>query len=164
MVASIDFSSSAKPARPATDRAARAAASLEEARHDAALVRRFRGGDESAFVEIVARYREKMFSVAFSLLQNRADAEEIAQDTFIRAYRGLARFRGDSALATWLHRIALNLSRNRYWYNFRRCQHTTRMLQTRCRRRRPASCPNSSPYAWNGSARVIGRFSRGATP
>ena len=126
MVASIDFASSVKPARPVTGRAARAAASREEALYDDALVGRFRDGDESAFVEIVTRYREKMFAVAFSLLQNRADAEEIAQDTFIRAYGGLARFRGDAALATWLHRITLNLSRNRYWYNFRRCQHTTR--------------------------------------
>ena len=130
MVASIDFTSSAKPARPVTDRAARAAASRQEALHDVELVRRFRGGDESAFVEIVTRYREKMFAVAFSLLQNRADAEEIAQDTFIRAYGGLARFRGDAALATWLHRITLNLSRNRYWYNFRRCQHTTRSFDS----------------------------------
>ena len=68
MVASIDFASSAKPARPVTDRAARAAASREEALHDDALVSRFRAGDESAFVEIVTRYREKMFAVAFSLL------------------------------------------------------------------------------------------------
>ena len=126
MIASPDFSSSVKPARTATDRAARAASTREEALHDIALVRRFNAGDESAFVEIIARYRERMFAVAFSMLRNRADAEEIAQDTFIRAHRGLAGFRGDSALGTWLHRIALNLSRNRYWYNFRRGQHTTR--------------------------------------
>src|ERR1044071_7172950 len=55
--------------------------------------------DDSAFVEITMRYREKMYAVAFALLKNRADAEEIAQDTFIRAHRGLANFRGESALA-----------------------------------------------------------------
>ena len=126
MVASTAFTKSLPATRTSTDRAARAMASSQEALHDAALVRRFNAGDESAFVEIIARYREKMFSVAFSLLRNRADAEEIAQDTFIRAHRGLARFRGDSALATWLHRIALNLSRNRYWFLFRRRQHLTR--------------------------------------
>src|SRR5688572_17146607 len=79
------------------------------AAHDAVLVRRFIDGDESAFVEIVERHREKIYSVVGSFLKNRADAEEIVQDTFIRAYRGLVRFRGDSSLATWLHRIAVNL-------------------------------------------------------
>lgn len=103
----------------------RAAASRTEAVEDAALVRRFHAGDEPAFVEIVTRYRARMFALAFALLKNRADAEEIAQDTFIRAYRGLANFRGDSSLATWLHCIALNLSRNRYWYFFRRHRHAS---------------------------------------
>jgi len=55
----------------------------------------------------------RIFAAAFSLLGNRDDEEEIAQDTFIRAHRSLARFRGDSSLATWLHRIAINLSSNR---------------------------------------------------
>jgi RNA polymerase sigma-70 factor (ECF subfamily) len=87
---------------------------------DAALVRRFAAGDESAFTEIVNRYRGKIFGLTFNLLHNAADAEEITQDAFIRAYRGLSRFRGESSLSTWLHRIALNLARNRYWYFFRR--------------------------------------------
>jgi RNA polymerase sigma-70 factor (ECF subfamily) len=97
-----------------------ASSSAQEARYDAELVKRFNAGDESAFVEIMNRYRGKTFSIALALLRNRADAEEITQDTFIRAHRGLANFRGDSSLATWLHRIAVNLSRNRYWYFFRR--------------------------------------------
>jgi RNA polymerase sigma-70 factor (ECF subfamily) len=115
-------------ARTPSDRAARSAASAQEAAHDALLVQRFNAGDEAAFVEIMNRYREKIFSVALALLRNRADAEEIAQDTFIRAHRGLGRFRGDSSLATWLHRIAVNLARNRYWYFFRRRRHATLSL------------------------------------
>ena len=67
----------------------------------------------------------RVFSVAYSYLKNRADAEEIAQDTFIRANRGLGCFRGDCSLATWLHGIATNLARNRYWYFFRRRRHVT---------------------------------------
>jgi RNA polymerase sigma-70 factor (ECF subfamily) len=102
--------------------------SAMEAAHDAKLVQRFNAGDETAFVEIMERYQSKIFSIALGLLRNRADAEEIAQDTFIRAHRGLARFRGDSSLATWLHRIAVNLSRNRYWYFFRRRRHATLSL------------------------------------
>jgi RNA polymerase sigma-70 factor (ECF subfamily) len=58
-------------------------------------------------------------------LHNHADAEEVAQDTFVRAHRGLANFRGDSSLASWLYRIAINLARNRYWFYFRRRRHDT---------------------------------------
>jgi RNA polymerase sigma-70 factor (ECF subfamily) len=114
-----------KESRPLSERRVAAKA---EAVHDAELVRRFHDGDESAFVEIMTRYRDKIFTVAVSLLRNHADAEEIAQDTFIRAHRGLVRFRGDSSLATWLHRIAVNLARNRYWYFFRRRRHATLSL------------------------------------
>ncbi|MCX6955933.1 MAG: sigma-70 family RNA polymerase sigma factor [Verrucomicrobia bacterium] len=106
----------------------RALASKAEAAVDAALVRRFNAGDESAFIEIMTRYREKIFGITLSLLRNRADAEEITQDTFIRAHRGLANFRGDSSLATWLHRISVNLARNRYWYFFRRRRQDTLSL------------------------------------
>jgi len=116
---------SSTPTTETGDRAPDRGVSREEVQHDAALVQRFNAGDESAFVEIVDRYHARMLQVALRLLRNRADAEEIAQDTFIRAYRGLAKFRGDSSLATWLHRIALNLSRNRYWYYFRRCRHAS---------------------------------------
>jgi RNA polymerase sigma-70 factor (ECF subfamily) len=94
--------------------------SQQEAAYDAELARRFNAGDEAAFVEIMQRYRGKIYGLTLSMLRNASDAEEITQDTFIRAHRGLARFRGDSSLSTWLYRIALNLARNRYWYFFRR--------------------------------------------
>ncbi len=99
-----------------------------EAVQDSDLVQRFNQGDESAFLEIMTRHQAKIFAAAMSLLHNHADAEEITQDTFVRAHRGLARFRGDSSLATWLHRIAVNLARNRYWYFFRRCKQATLSL------------------------------------
>ena len=99
-----------------------------EAIEDADLVNRFNGGDESAFVEIMNRHKSRIFAAAMALLRNRADAEEITQDTFIRAHMGLSKFRGDSSVATWLHRIAVNLARNRYWYFFRRRRHSTLSL------------------------------------
>src|ERR1044071_139270 len=100
MVASTSFSRSFRTVLSDPARAVRDTTARQEALHDAALVRRFNeDGDDSAFVEITMRYREKMYAVAFALLKNRADAEEIAQDTFIRAHRGLANFRGESALA-----------------------------------------------------------------
>jgi RNA polymerase sigma-70 factor, ECF subfamily len=116
------------PSQSSEDRIAKRASSAKEAAYDSVLVQRFNAGDESAFLEIMGRYREKTFMVAQSLIRNHADAEELTQDTFIRAHRGLARFRGDSSLFTWLHRIATNLARNRYWYFFRRQRHATLSL------------------------------------
>lgn len=95
---------------------------------DVDLVQRFNGGDESAFEEIMNRHKTRIFAASMALLRNHADAEEITQDTFVRAHRGLGAFRGDSSLATWLHRIAVNLARNRYWYFFRRRRHATLSL------------------------------------
>jgi RNA polymerase sigma-70 factor, ECF subfamily len=124
----LNFPSVPSPSVHTLHRAAEAARSRAEAQYDAVLVSRFNAGDETAFVEIVGRHHARMLQVALRLLRNHADAEEIAQDTFIRAHRGLAKFRGDSSLAAWLHRIALNLSRNRYWYFFRRQRHATLSL------------------------------------
>lgn len=103
-----------------TLKAVKSTDSASEAAVDRQLVQRFNAGDENAFVQVMERYQSKIFSTVLNLLHNRADAEEIVQDTFIRAHRGLAKFRGDSSLATWLYRIAVNLARNRYWYFFRR--------------------------------------------
>ncbi len=130
MIAPAHFTTSPSPIRRQVSRSERAALSREEARHDADLVRHFNAGSPAAFAEIVARYRERMFAIAFAMLHNHADAEEIAQDTFVRAHRALGKFRGDSSLATWLHRIALNLARNRYWYFFRRGRHMTLSLDS----------------------------------
>jgi RNA polymerase sigma-70 factor (ECF subfamily) len=103
----------------------RTEASREAARHDAVLVERFNMGDEVAFVEIMTRHRARLLNVALRRIGNHADAEEIVQDTFIRAHRGLAAFRGESSLAGWLQRITLNLSHNCHWYFFRRRRHAT---------------------------------------
>jgi RNA polymerase sigma-70 factor (ECF subfamily) len=97
---------------------------------DAELVRRFKRGDEGAFVEIVDRYRSRMFAVAFQHLRNYSDAEEIAQDTLVRAHRGLALFRGESSLSTWMHMIARNLSRNRLKHNCSHRRHLTHSLDS----------------------------------
>jgi RNA polymerase sigma-70 factor (ECF subfamily) len=120
-------SASAIPSGP-VESDGRRVASTSEAAHDAQLVRRFKTGDEEAFVEIVERYHKKMFTVALRHLRNRADADEIAQDTLIRAHRALAGFRGESSLSTWLHRIAFNLARNRHKHNFSRRRHVTYSL------------------------------------
>lgn len=97
---------------------------------DCLLVQRTVLGDHGAFAEIVARYHGKILGFAHKMLRNSADAEEVAQDTFIRAYRGIAGFRGEASLSTWLHRIALNVTRNHYWYFFRRRRHDSLSLDS----------------------------------
>src|SRR5580693_6120539 len=92
----------------------------EEVAFDRILVDRFKSGDLAAFDEMVSRYWNRIYSMVHQLLRNSEDAEEVTQDAFIRAHRGLANFRGESAFSTWLYQIATNLARNRYWYWWRR--------------------------------------------
>ena len=100
--------------------AERMTAKAQEVALDRVLVDRFKNGDESAFNEMVARHRDRIYGMVHQLLRNHQDAEEVTQDAFIRAHRGLANFRGDAAFSTWLYQIATNLARNRYWYWWRR--------------------------------------------
>lgn len=92
----------------------------QEVALDRLLVDRFRGGDAGAFEQLVTRYWDRIYGMVHQLLRNQQDAEEVTQDAFIRAHRGLVNFRGDSAFSTWLYQIATNLARNRYWYWWRR--------------------------------------------
>jgi RNA polymerase sigma-70 factor (ECF subfamily) len=92
---------------------------------DKLLLERFRQGDDRAFTDIVHRYREPIFRRVFGLLKNHEDAEEVTQDTFLRARRGLDAFRGDAAFSTWLYQIATNLAHNRYWFWWRRKRHAS---------------------------------------
>ena len=98
----------------------RMSAKAQEVAFDRLLVDRFKNGDQAAFNEMVSRYWDRIYSMVHQLLRNQQDAEEVTQDAFIRAHRGLANFRGDSAFSTWLYQIATNLARNRYWYWWRR--------------------------------------------
>lgn len=87
---------------------------------DMELVRRFQEGDERAFDALVRRHQQRAFNIAFGLLRQREDALEVAQDAFVRAYRALKDFRGESAFTTWLYRITVNLAHNKTrWYRAR---------------------------------------------
>ena len=92
----------------------------EQKTREDALLKAFRSGDAAAFDALIGLYSAKLYKVAYALLGSRQDAEEVVQDTFLRAYRALRTFRGDSSLETWLHRITLNLARNKYQWNHRR--------------------------------------------
>jgi RNA polymerase sigma-70 factor (ECF subfamily) len=82
-----------------------AAPSPEEER---ALVERARRGDEGAFGLLVGRYGPMVLSLAYASTLNRSDAEDIAQETFVSAWRALPRFRGDASFSTWVYGLARN--------------------------------------------------------
>lgn len=69
------------------------------------LVERSRGGDQAAFRELVVLHQDRAYGLALRITRSPADAEEVAQDAFVRAWLALGRFRGESSFATWLHRI-----------------------------------------------------------
>jgi RNA polymerase sigma-70 factor, ECF subfamily len=75
---------------------------------DAALLRAHVAGDRDAFAELVRRHRDRLWAVALRTLGDREDAADAVQEALISAYRGADRFRGDSAVTTWLHRIVIN--------------------------------------------------------
>lgn len=79
---------------------------------DHELVARVRAGQREAFAQLITRYQARIFHTTFRMLKNREDAEEAAQDTFVRAYRGLAKFREDATFSTWLYRICYNVCLN----------------------------------------------------
>jgi len=84
------------------------------------ILQQVKDGDHNAYQQIVDIYWDKIYNRVFGMLKTREDAEEITQDAFIKAHRGLANFRGDASFSTWLFQIANNLATNRYWYWIRR--------------------------------------------
>ena len=79
---------------------------------DRELVAQAKGGDAQAFGTLVRRYQRRIFRLAFHLVRTGAEAEDVTQETFVRAYQALDRFDGRSEPFTWLYRIAVNLSLN----------------------------------------------------
>lgn len=72
---------------------------------DKKIIKEIRKGDVAAFSLLIDRYRHMVYTLAFQLMKNEADAEEVAQDAFLKAYRGLNKFEGRSAFSTWIYRI-----------------------------------------------------------
>lgn len=94
-VAGLDVKRSGKPAR-------------REIQRDAVLVAAAQRGDMEAFAALVRTHSARVFRLAHRLTQQRQDAEDVVQETFLRAYRRLPQFGGDASFDTWLHRIAVN--------------------------------------------------------
>jgi RNA polymerase sigma-70 factor, ECF subfamily len=87
---------------------------------DHELVRRVQQGDRNAFNLLVTRYQHRIIKLVSRYVRDRDDAMDVAQDAFIKAYRALPNFRGESAFYTWLYRIAINTAKNYLTANARR--------------------------------------------
>jgi RNA polymerase sigma-70 factor (ECF subfamily) len=81
-----------------------------EAADDLQLVARCQSGDTAAFDELVTRYRTRAFSMIYNMVRNEQDAWDLAQDGFLKAWKSIDRFRGQSSFYTWLYRILMNVS------------------------------------------------------
>jgi RNA polymerase sigma-70 factor, ECF subfamily len=79
---------------------------------DQELVRRVQAGDQTAFNLLVLKYQHRVLKLVGRFVNDPAEAEDVAQEAFLKAYRALASFRGDSAFYTWLYRIAINTAKN----------------------------------------------------
>jgi RNA polymerase sigma-70 factor (ECF subfamily) len=77
---------------------------------ESALIQRCRSGtDDAAFAELVARYKDLVYSLVLRLSGDRAQADDLAQDVFLKIHRGLPYFRGEARLSTWIYRIVMNV-------------------------------------------------------
>ena len=80
--------------------------------NDQQLVQRVQAGDKAAFNLLVLKYQHRVLKLVGRFVSDQTEAEDVAQEAFIKAYRALASFRGDSAFYTWLYRIAINTAKN----------------------------------------------------
>ena len=85
---------------------------MEKVDIDQALVQRVQRGDKQAFGLLVSKYQRRIFRLLSRFIRDPAEVEDAAQEAFIKAYRALPNFRGDSAFYTWLYRIAINTAKN----------------------------------------------------
>ncbi len=85
---------------------------MNEQLTDQALIERVQNGDKQAFNLLVIKYQNKVCNLISRYINNSGDVPDVAQEAFIKAYRALPRFRGDSAFYTWLYRIAVNTAKN----------------------------------------------------
>lgn len=102
-----DNASGLRPSRPASPAAS--AARAQAAAEDRALIRRCQRGDTAGYNDLILRYEKVVFNYAYRLTNNYDDANDIAQEAFIRAFNAIKSFRGDAAFSTWIFRITTNV-------------------------------------------------------
>ena len=91
----------------------------EAALEDHRLIAGLQAGDEKAYEQLIERFQGPVYNLAWRLLNDPSDASDVAQDVFLKVFRNIGHFRGDSTLRTWVYRIAVNESHNRRRWLFR---------------------------------------------
>jgi RNA polymerase sigma-70 factor, ECF subfamily len=91
----------------------------EAALEDQRLLSALQAGDEQAYEQLIQRFQTPVYNLAYRLLNDQADASDVLQEVFLKVFRNVGHFRGDSSLRTWLYRIAVNESHNRRRWLFR---------------------------------------------
>src|SRR5882672_2186758 len=87
---------------------------------DRSLLKRLRDRDEKAFRELIERHRDRVFNITYRMLNNRAEAEDVAQEVFISVFKTIETFREEAKFSTWLYRVTVNHCKNRIKYLARR--------------------------------------------
>ena len=77
---------------------------------DQLIIDQILGGDKQLFSVLVDRYKNLVFTLCLRLLKNREEAEELAQDSFVKIYKSLSKFKGEAKFSTWIYRVTYNLS------------------------------------------------------
>src|SRR5438045_5414179 len=95
------------------------------ARGETEFLERLKRGEAAAFEELVAERSGEIYGLLFRLTENSEEARDLTQETFLRAFQSIVRFRGEADLRTWIYRIAINQARNRWrWWRRRRREST----------------------------------------
>jgi RNA polymerase sigma-70 factor (ECF subfamily) len=105
-------------------------AEQEAVLEDHRLISSLQAGDECAYEQLIERFQSAVYNLAYRLLNDQADASDVAQEVFLKIFRNVGSFRGDSSLRTWVYRIAVNESHNRRRWLFRHRRGETAIEET----------------------------------
>jgi RNA polymerase sigma-70 factor (ECF subfamily) len=127
---------------------------------DQRLLSALQAGDEQAYEQLIERFQNPVYNLAYRLLNDQADAADVLQEVFIKIFRNVATFRGESSLRTWVYRIAVNESHNRRRWLFRHRRGETGIEETwddSEAREKPLKDNGESPYDFtmNREAEVL---------
>ena len=135
-------------------------AEQEAALEDHRLVSGLQAGDEHAYEQLIERFQNPVYNLAYRLLNDQADASDVAQEVFLKIFRNVGNFRGDSSLRTWVYRIAVNESHNRRRWLFRHRRGETGIDETfedSDSREKPLMDSGETPFDFtvNREARIL---------
>ena len=144
-------------------------AGMMDTRYEGSLITRLRAQEMAAFEELVSRFERPVYSVCLRLLGEPEEARDAAQETFLKVYRGLPGFRGESGLKTWIYRIAINQAMNqRRWWRRRHRDETISLELSRGDSERtlaelisnPGATPEDMAIARERESRLLGALAR----